>query len=269
MKRSGCSMVGAASNHTFDYDQSYIDGTISAFINDRIAIAGMNTSKQNQSNITTISVDGLQCAVLSYTTYSNIDAPPQNDYGVNIFSEALASTQIATAKKQGMTCIIASMRWGTEFSSQVTAQQETQAKWLVDNGVRLVLGHGTHVVQKVDVLQSSDGKKSAVLYGLGNFINSQIPSDTVTGCVFDIPLNRQTLEPKEITCRPIYNAYEWSASDKQTDNLLARRKFRMLPLSQATDEMMRSQQLNTTVAGVRSNLETVLARGNYKVNIKD
>jgi len=89
-----------------------------------LAVAGQNRSKSEHDAVHIFTIKGVKIAFLAYTAYINNDAPAQNDYGVNIFTKEFASSQIAQAKQQGAQVIIASMRWGTEYSTSVDAEQK-------------------------------------------------------------------------------------------------------------------------------------------------
>ena len=88
-----------------------------------LAAVGLNKNKQDQQKCMSLWLKIPRSHFWPTTTYLNQDAPAQNDYGVNVFSEDFAKSQIAEAKKQGAQIIIVSMRWGTEFSSQVNELQ--------------------------------------------------------------------------------------------------------------------------------------------------
>lgn len=60
--------------------------------------------------------------------------------------------------------VIASCHWGEEKDYTPTSGQKKMARWMVDAGADLVLGHHSHVVNGIEVM---DGVN--VVYSLGNF----------------------------------------------------------------------------------------------------
>lgn len=268
MKKTGCTMIGGASNHTFDYDQSYIDSSRTTLQEIGLVLSGMNSSKKDQSSVQKINIGETTCGLLSYTTYVNVGSPIKNDYGVNIFSKELVQSHINQLKSDGIKCIFVSMRWGTEFSNQVNAEQKNLATWLVEQGVTVVFGHGSHVVQKIDSMKRPDGGSSVVLYSLGNFINTQIPLDTVTGCIFKVKLDPALLNVKAVKCIPIHNYYSWSPEQAKTENIEARKDFKMILLSKSSTTLFAQQQLNTSPESVRADLSKVFTEGSQRVDIE-
>jgi poly-gamma-glutamate synthesis protein (capsule biosynthesis protein) len=206
-------------------------------------VVGANRSAEEQAKIRYFKKDGVSFAILSYTTYSN--SRPTTTYGINMYDKATADKQIAEAKKNA-DIVIVSMRWGTEYSPGVNAQQDAIAQELSNAGADVVLGHGSHFLEPVKKLKGANGNDTLVWYSLGNFLNAQIETESLIGgfAIMDIDVaTKKVSEPKFM---PTYMHYEWSAADKAANNLLTRKNFQMYPLDQAADPMSKSQ-INTTV----------------------
>jgi poly-gamma-glutamate capsule biosynthesis protein CapA/YwtB (metallophosphatase superfamily) len=259
MGKLGCNLVNTASNHSFDFTQKNIDASVDAWngVPNMLAVAGQNKSAAERDAVHTFSVKGVKMAFLAYTTYLNNTAEA-NDYGVNQFSEAFAARQIEEAKAQGVEFIIVSMRWGTEYSSEVTAKQRATSQWLSDQGVQLVLGHGPHVLQSVQQLTGSGGTKTTVWYSLGNFLNSQIPPETLFNGLAVMDIDIKTKELKHIRYLPIYMHYEWSADDAKAERTNNRTNLHLYLLENATQAMLDKQQLDTTVAAQKQRITDTL-----------
>lgn len=269
MQKLGCNLINMASNHSFDFNQDAITTNVNEWsqLPGILAAAGMNRSPQELQQVHYFTIQGVKFAFVAYTTYINTDAPVQNDYGVTQFSKTLAHQQISEAKQNGAQFIIASMRWGTEYSPDITSTQQADAQFLADEGVSLVLGHGTHVAQPVQTLTGAGGNKTTVWYGLGNYINSQIPAETLFGglAVIDIdPTSHQVITNQLL---PLYVHYEWTAAQAQAQDLLTRKNFMMYLLEDTTQQMIDSQQLHTTVAEQKQRLQTVLNQQGTNVSL--
>ena len=100
--------------------------------------------------------------------------------------EILAAIERAREKEADV--IIAIPHWGEEYQLRHNAAQEDLARWLVANGVDVIVGSHPHVVQDIAVYQSEyeDGspKEVPVVYSLGNAVSNQndLPS-RLEGCV--------------------------------------------------------------------------------------
>ncbi len=260
MGKFGCNLVNTASNHSFDRTQAEITASVDAWakVPNTLAVAGQNRNQAEHDTVHTFTVDGVKFGFLAYTTYINTDSPAQNSYGVTVFSRDLAAQQIAKARAAGAQAIIVSMRWGTEYSTGVDSEQVADAQWLASQGVDLVLGHGSHTLQPVTEVSGTNGKKTIVWYSLGNFLNSQIPPETL---INGIAVMQYDKAGQCFTIQgyvPVYMHYEWTAAQAAAENTNARHNLHLYYFDQATQALFNSQQLKTTIAAQRERLTTTL-----------
>ncbi len=260
MGKLGCNLVNTASNHSFDYTQANIDNSVDAWSNvpNMLAVAGENKSQVQHDTVHYFTVDGVKFAFLAYATYINTDAPVQNNYGVNVFSRAFAASQIKEAKQHGAQIIIVSMRWGTEYATSVNAEQKSDAQFLADQGVGLVLGHGSHELQPVARLAGSGGNQTTVWYSLGNFLNTQEPPETLFNGLAVINFNIKTRKVATMSYLPVYMHYEWTPAQKAADNIAARNHLHLYLLEDTTQALIDAQQLHTTVAAQKQRMANTL-----------
>jgi hypothetical protein len=258
----GCNLVNTASNHSFDFTQANITASVDAWktVPNVLAVAGENSSPAEHDTVHYFSVKGVKFAFLAYTTYINVDSPAQNDYGVNVFSTAFAGSQIAEAKQNGAKVIITSMRWGTEYSTSVTAEQQKDAQWLADQGVAIVLGHGSHELQPAQQLAGSGGNKTIVWYSLGNFINSQIPAETLFNGLAYMTINPKTYEASVVGYLPLYVNYQWTPAQAAAEAINSRSTVHMYLLDNTTQALIDNQQLKTTVEAQRQRMNITLSK---------
>lgn len=256
----GCNIVNTATNHSYDKTQAAIDASVDAWakVPNMLAVVGENKSPAERDTVHYFTVKGVKCAFLAYTTYFNLDAPAQNDYGANYYSNAFAASQIATAKANGARMIIVSIRWGVEYSPNVTSEQKQIAQFLADQGVNVVLGHGSHVLEPVAQLTGVNGNQTIVWYSLGNFLQTQIPAETVFNGVAIMNFDPKTLKVTSMQFLPLYMHYEWTASQAAVQNLPSRHNIHLYKLEDATQAMIDAQQLKTTIAAQKQRLQTAL-----------
>lgn len=244
MKSLGCNVINTGTNHTNDKGQGPITAQLDEWDKQNVlAVAGANRSADEQNKVRYFEVKGVKFAFVSYSTYSNVANP--NPYSLNRFSEPLVTTQMTEAEAQA-DIVIVSMRWGTEYSETLNAAQEEQSQKLADLGADIVLGHGTHTLQPVKRLAGKDGRETIVWYGLGNFLNAQLETTGLTGCVADFKIDAASKKLTNSSCMPFYQHYEWTAEEKAREDLLARRNFQIVPLYSAA-ELVAKSQLDTTV----------------------
>ena len=267
MGQFGCNLVNTASNHSFDFTQANINNSVSAWqkVPNMLAVAGENQNQAQHDTVHSFTVKGVKFAFLAYTAYSNNDAPPLNNYGVNVFSQSFASSQISQAKAAGAKYIIVSIRWGTEYTTTVNAEQKQDAQFLADQGVNLVIGHGSHELQPVQQLKGSAGNTTTVWYSIGNFLNTQEPAETLFNGLPVIDINTKTLQITAMHFLPTYMHYEWTAAQAAADNIAARNHLNMYLLQDATQSLIDAQQLHTNVDAQKQRMNVTLST--YGLNI--
>ncbi|MEO8863333.1 MAG: CapA family protein [Candidatus Saccharimonadales bacterium] len=260
MGKLGCNLVNMASNHSFDFTQANITASVDAWSkqSNMLAYAGQNRNQAEHDAVHYFTINGVKFGFVAYTSYINRDAPVQNDYGVNVYSPEFAAQQIKQAKEGGAQIIIASMRWGTEYSTNVNAEQKQIAQFLADQGVTLVLGHGSHMLQPVTQLTGSGGNTTTVWYSLGNFLNTQLPPETLFNGIAVIDFDTKTHAISKQQYIPIYMHYEWTASQAAAEQISARYNLHLYLLENANQSMIDSQQLKTTIDAQKQRMETTL-----------
>jgi len=267
MGKVGCNIIATGSNHSFDRNQAAIDASIEAWKQspNTLAVVGQNHDQAQHDTVNYFTIKGVKFAFLAYTTYLNLDAPAQNDYGVNVYSNDYAAKQIQTAKDNGAKIIITSIRWGTEYSGDVSASQKTTAQFLADQGVDLIIGHGSHVLEPVAQLSGAGGKKSLVWYSIGNFLNTQEPPETLFNGLPVVDFDKSTLQITNMQFLPIYQHYEWTAAQAKADDIASRTNIHMYLLEQATQAMIDAQQLHTTIAAQKDRISSTLNADGLKI----
>ena len=253
----GCNLINIGTNHSNDKGQPVIDAQRSEWDKQPniLAVAGANRSASEQQKISYFTVKGVKFSFLSYVTYSN--TKNMTSYGVNIFNQITAKSQLAEARKNS-DIILVSMRWGTEYSSGINAEQASDSQFLADNGADLVLGHGPHSLEPVKKLTGQNGRSTYVWYSLGNFLNAQLEVESLFSGLAVIDIDTSTKLISSVSYLPIYMHYEWSASEAAAQTLLARHDHKLYLLENTNDALLVSQQLKTTVAEQKARITKLL-----------
>lgn len=141
----GCvDAVSLGNNHTYDYgEKGYLDTLAS------LDSAGI--SHFGHGHYLVKEVCGVKIGLFSLL-----------DYGCQYYHEI--DKAIACLKSQKCDLIIASMHWGIEYEYEQNYAQVSMARYMIDNGVDLVLGSHPHVLQGIEKY-----KGKYILYSMGNF----------------------------------------------------------------------------------------------------
>ena len=141
----GCvEAVSLGNNHTFDYcEKGYLD-TMAALDSAGVSYFGHDKYLVKE-------VCGVKIGLFSLL-----------DYGCQHYHEI--DKALAYLKSQNCNLIIASMHWGEEYAYVQSYAQVSMARYMIDNGVDLVLGSHPHVLQGIEKY-----KGKYILYSMGNF----------------------------------------------------------------------------------------------------
>ena len=76
---------------------------------------------------------------------------------------------IEKAKNQS-DIVVVSTHFGIYLMHQPSILQKKLAERFLDSGADVIVGHGCHVLQPIDMYTTVDGRKTFIIYNLGNFI---------------------------------------------------------------------------------------------------
>ena len=254
----GCNLINVGSHHINDKGQDAITAALNHYDANKglLAVAGANRTAEEQSKIRYFTVKQVKFAFLSYTT-SSAKAPTQ-PFSVNLYNADTAKQQIETARKEAQFVIVA-MNWGKEDSANLEPEQETIAQALVTAGADLVIGNGPHIVQPAKILNGTEGRQGLVWYSLGNAVNSQLPSDNLFGGIAVVTIDVATQNMKDPAFMPTYMHYEWTAAEKSSGRLEARKNLGWFPLDTSKDLLAKSLN-NTTVEAQTERLKAIITK---------
>ena len=155
----GIEAVNLANNHIHDYLQQGYDDTRKSLENYKVGYFGYD-----HQYITTIK--DVKIGALGYEGWN--DTP-------EIRSQV--EKDIKSLRDQGVQIILVHYHWGVERQYVPTGEQQSLARFTIDAGADLILGHHPHVIQGIE---EYNGK--FIVYSLGNFMfgGNRNPSDKDT-----------------------------------------------------------------------------------------
>ncbi|WP_339226982.1 CapA family protein [Oceanobacillus sp. FSL K6-2867] len=144
---TGIEAVNLANNHTLDYLEKGYEDTI--------------------TNLDTYSINSFGYDRLFVKEVNGITIGAFGYKGWNDTSELREQIEkdILLLREQGAQIIIANFHWGEERHYHPNATQQSLARFAIDAGADLVLGHHPHVVQGIE-----EYKSKYIVYSLGNFM---------------------------------------------------------------------------------------------------
>lgn len=149
LRAAGISGVSLANNHSGDFGEAGLLGTLAALDGTGIGHfgAGLDTSAAVAAWSTKVGEAEVAFVSVSMTD-SGLPSGGSGRAGVAVLPghEEQVAQAIADAHRRGRTVIVLP-HWGTEGTARVTAEQRRWARWFVAQGAAAVVGSGPHVVQ--------------------------------------------------------------------------------------------------------------------------
>jgi poly-gamma-glutamate synthesis protein (capsule biosynthesis protein) len=166
---AGIDLVNLANNHIYNYGVKGVEQTTHLLENHQISYTGLDYMPIKE-------VKGLKIAFLGY-----------NLVGDTLEKEHLAK-QLQDAENKADVTIV-SFHWGQEYTFIPNSRQRNYARFAVDNGADLILGHHPHVVQEIEKYRDK-----LIVYSHGNFIFDQMWSlETREGVIGKYTFNKENL----------------------------------------------------------------------------
>lgn len=213
LKELGYDVMAMATNHCLDKGYKGLVSTIDELDKAGIKHIGTYKSEEDSKEILIQEVKGIKMAFLNYTYGTNgIPIPAGKEYSVNLIDKDKIKADIEKAKKLNADVICVNMHWGEEYRQTATQEQEELADFLFQNGVDLILGSHTHVLEPMEkrTVTLADGTKKDgfVIYSLGNFMSGQNANFTRQSVILDIQLTKKgkdnTISIDSVKYTPIY-----------------------------------------------------------------
>ena len=229
-------LVSLATNHTMDMGEAGVMHSVHYWSSKaNVVWDGQRLSREERDKTRIYECNGIKYAFFSYTTWTNgLETPTGKEYLNNVFSKEKAKEDIDRVKDK-VDLIIVAMHWGTEYSFDVSSEQEDIANYLSSLGVQLIIGTHPHVVEPVQYI--NDGK-TFVIYSLGNFISDQVGIEGLTGLMMEVTINK--VENKSGIQVSVDNP---KAELIYTDSQYGRkRNFRVYPYPELNDSILPNYQ---------------------------
>lgn len=188
--QAGFNLISQANNHALDFGFKAIDATCAFWkTQPDVAMAGMNASTDEYSNIPVIMKKNIKIALIAYTwSLNGIEYPQGKKWCVQTdFDDVLSKVQRARSLAD---VVLVSAHWGEEYQNQADEQQKIQAKKLAEAGADIIIGNHPHVIQNLEWISDTDGRKTICAYAMGNFLSSQTSFANVVGGLLELSITK-------------------------------------------------------------------------------
>lgn len=234
LSEAGIDIVLAANNHILDEGKTGVDNMLAAF-NDypEITLLGLNESEPQKYSPVYFKKNNITFALINYTNSTNEnEALDGQNYLLNMYGQEWLSDVLSQAREYA-DFIIAFPYWGENNSLEITDDELSQAQFLADNGVDLIIGNGPHVVEPAKWITAENGDQTLVYYSLGNFQSIQNKLENMLGGLASVTITK-TADKTQITACDldfVVTHYEQQSADDYYDVVTS------YPLEDYTEEL--------------------------------
>ena len=184
----GFDIVNIANNHMCEKGTAGLSATVDFWkgleAEVGVTMIGGYSDRDDFNTPRIIERDGVKIALIGYTEMTNGIRLSKNEPFIPYTTEDNISQQIAAAR-EAADIVIVSVHWGNENWNIATKEQKQLAKLFCDSGADVIIGHHPHVLQPIEWIESTNGKRSALcIYSLGNFVSAMVSWENMVGGFF-------------------------------------------------------------------------------------
>jgi len=168
LRAAGLDIVSLANNHALDAGEAGLRETVGT-----LSAAGITPLVYQSTNYQSTNVPA--CQVLAFDD----SAAPLD---LEAAAEAVSAAVAEAAERADV--VVVSIHWGGEYQAAPSQRQQAIARRLAEAGADVIVGHGPHVLQRVEWVG-----ETLVAYSLGNFLFDQpYPADCRQGAILRVTL---------------------------------------------------------------------------------
>ena len=159
-------------------------------------------SFRDSGGYTIVEVDGMRIALVAFTKgMDNLGLPQGSEDCVNLLYEDYTTTYkdidragirkvLRNVQEEQPDLTIAMLHWGSEYNEDISKSQKSIRSLMLEEGVDLILGTHSHLVQTVEYDEEAG---TLVAYSLGDFFGDADQPGSNYSIVLDVEVTRDNL----------------------------------------------------------------------------
>ena len=176
---AGFNILNLANNHALDMRAEGLYATLDFL--DTIKELTVIGARRSGESAVIVTKNNISFGFLAYTfSVNGFTIPANNPNLVSLINRTKMAEEI-NALRPLCDFLIVSMHWGDEYALTPSREQISLANFLAERDVDLIIGHHPHVLQRVDTITRSNGKKTICYYSLGNLVTHQLEWERLIG----------------------------------------------------------------------------------------
>ena len=183
----GISLVNLANNHAMDYQEPGLVETLDTLKQAGIAHVGAGRNVKEARRPEIIDVKGQRVAYFGYYG-ADFESATETRAGTNYADEQRIAEDLKAVRNQ-VDWVIVNYHWGEELATHPADWQMNLARFTVDQGADVVVGHHPHVLQGAEIY-----KGRPIAYSMGNFIFGGNPRSDYDTAVLKVALKDKQMK---------------------------------------------------------------------------
>lgn len=232
----GIDLVSFANNHSYDQGRKGFIETLDELRKTQLEFIGAGDTCADAKTALIKEIKDIKIGFIgSSAVFNNQLNTKDNEACVNVFDRESAIESVKKAREAGAEFIVFSVHWGVEYKTAPSQAQIDDAHALMNAGVDVLLGHHPHVLQPVEVYETSDKRIATAIYSIGNFVSNQsrfyrhgISPDHVgnprDGVIFrfsairkNYGVGKSRVELAQVSAQPTWTENNWLARQRGTE----------------------------------------------------
>lgn len=202
LKSGNINLVSLANNHILDYGLPCLNSTVQVLKNENIHFAGAGTDFKTAHKPSIFTINNIKFAFFAYSMTLPKYFFATDSTGGTAYPHIKILRDSISHYHNLVDHIIVSFHWGEELTEMPKEYQQNYARFAIDFGADIILGHHPHVLQGIEKY-----KGKFIIYSLGNFIFASYSNKASDSILLDLKFSKSSIT--EFNIVPInVNNYE-------------------------------------------------------------
>lgn len=203
LRGSGFGVLSVANNHMLDKGAEALDASVENIRRRGLEVSGAGATPEQLTNGAVIDLNGSKIGFVSFTDASKLDLKGVDTSKINVFPGENSQSKMVRRKnvikkqvdamRSMVDVVVLQLHFGEEYHRSPSAFQRELVATLCELDVDVIAGHHPHVLQPIEWVENSRGKKVLVAYSLGNYFSGQLGIHRQIGGIFSFSVNRVDL----------------------------------------------------------------------------
>jgi len=189
LKAGNINLVSLANNHILDYGMLCLKSTVELLEKEKIHFAGAGENFEKAHKPAVFEINNIKFAFFAYSMTLPKYFFASDSTGGTAYPKRKILKDSISFYNDKVDHIIVSFHWGKELSELPKEYQQKYARWAIDYGADLILGHHPHVLQGIEKY-----KNRIIVYSLANFIFASYSSKATESIFLDLIFTKDDIE---------------------------------------------------------------------------